>query len=270
MSEQEIEEPQEAVSEDVPDWSPEEEQEARDLGWKSPDEWKGDLPAGYIDNPKDFNEWQNRIPGVRMLKARLGEFETRFETEIQKVASVAAKAVEKERTRLQSKLDEVLAEQERAVEEGDTEAFRALRQKENSIRGELSEPKSDDVPADHKAAIDGWVSGKDWFRKDAVMTQAAVTLYGEAQSQGMTDPAKILQHVDARLKEEFPHKFGEKPKRTQPPVSEGLSLGARRAPDGYDSLPDTAVQGFKELVRKGVFQDTAEDRKEYAEMYNDQ
>ena len=58
----------------APKWAPEAEQEAKALGWKSPDEWKGDVPSGYIDDPTKYLERAESFTPFRKIKVRMTEF----------------------------------------------------------------------------------------------------------------------------------------------------------------------------------------------------
>jgi hypothetical protein len=126
------------------------------------------------------------------------------------------------------------------------------------------------VPPDHKVAIDGWAVGKDWFRTDPVMTQAAVTYYGEAQGKGITDPNAILKYVDNQIAKKFRIEgvpVAEQMTASQT-VTPGLSFGAPTA-DAFSKLPRDAQETFKRFVAKGLFTDDKAGRAAYVEDYND-
>ena len=251
---------QEAAPVEAPKWAAETEQEAKALGWKPPDEWKGDIPPGYIDNPEKYLERAESFTPFRKLREKLTETERKTEERLAKIESVAAKAVER-------RLAEIQQAQLAAVETGDVETFKSLRSQEAALV-EQKAPAQTAVPPDHKVAIDLWVAGKDWFRTDPVMTQAAVTYYGEAQGKGMTDPAAILSYVDKQMEKKF---------RVDPPaeqmtasqaVTPGLSFGAPTA-DAFSKLPKDAQETFKRFVAKGLFKDDKAGRAAYVEDYND-
>ena len=78
------------------------------------------------------------------------------------------------------------------------------------------------VPPPNSKAVD-WASKNSWFNKDMVMTNAAYTVHDELMKQGVqADTDEYYNALDARLKNEFPHKFSsaptEKP-REKPPVT---------------------------------------------------
>ena len=251
----------EAVQQEVqaPKWAPETEQEAKALGWKSPDEWKGDVPSGYIDDPTKYLERAESFTPFRKIKERMTEIERKADERLRKMESVQEKAFER-------KLAEIQAAKLEAVEVGDVEKFKALETQQS----ELQQPakQSDDAP--HIAEIERWTVGKDWFKTDPIMTQAAATLYGEAQRKGLTDPKAILAEVDRRMAETFPHKFGAKPVVPQrgADVEPGLTFGGQSA-DPFSKLPADAKAAFARYVEKGLFKDDKEGRAAYVKDYND-
>jgi len=153
-----------------------------------------------------------------------------------------------------------------AVETGDVEKFKVLE----TQQAEMQKPAAKaDENAAHVAEIERWTVGKDWFKADPIMTQAAATLYGEAQSKGLTDPKAILAEVDRRMAETFPHKFGAAPVVNRgPEVEPGLTFGGNSA-DPFTKLPTDAKAAFARYVEKGLFKDTKEGRAAYVKDYND-
>ncbi len=249
----------EAIAPPPQKWAPEVETEARALGWKAPDEWKGEVPAGYIDDPERYLQRAENFTPFRKLREQTAEA-------IRKVEAVAAKQVERERAALQDALARIKAEKIAAVEVGDVDKFKALDAREETVRRNMpAEAPADAVPADHRAAIEKWSVGKDWFKKDPVMTQAAAVLYGQAQADGLTDPSAILAKVDAEMAKRFTQLARPAPVET---VEAGLTFGSSVASSPFEKLPKDAKDAFRRFVEKGVFKDTKEDRAQYAEDYN--
>lgn len=249
-----------AVQSDAPKWAPETETEARALGWKAPDEWKGEVPAGYIDDPTRYLERAENFTPFRKLREQTTDA-------LRKVEAVAAKQVERERAAHAAELNRIKAEKAAAVETGDVEAYKALDKQEDKLREAAPDAqKQSAVPDDHRSAIEQWSVGKDWFKKDPVMTQAAAVLYGQAQAEGLTDPKAILAKVDAEMAKTF---AALAPKAAlADPVEAGLTFGAGSQASPFEKLPKDAKDAFRRFVEKGVFKDTKEDRATYAEDYN--
>ena len=111
----------------------------------------------------------------------------------------------------------------RAYEEGDADKIIDAQQKmidASSRRGELSQLKQvSDQSKDNRAydrsippppnskAVE-WAGRNSWFNSDMVMTNAAYTIHDELIKSGVNgDTEAYYEQLDARLKQEFPHKF---------------------------------------------------------------
>tara|TARA_R110000772_G_scaffold249469_1_gene363690 strand:- start:242 stop:1177 length:936 start_codon:yes stop_codon:yes gene_type:complete len=70
---------------------------------------------------------------------------------------------------------------------------------------ERSDPKAEE-----------WASDNDWFGKDNIMTAAALAIDAELKNEGF-DPNDndFYQEINNRIKDSFPHKFGEDGERVQ-------------------------------------------------------
>ena len=249
-----------AVQGDSPKWTPEIETEARALGWKSSDEWKGEIPSGYIDDPNRYLERAENFTPFRKAREQADE---RF----RKLESVAAKQVERERAAHQAELAKIKTDKIAAVEIGDVDAYRTLEAREETVRKQAPDatPAEPAVPDNHRAAIEKWSVGNDWFKKDPVMTQAAAMLYGQAQQEGLTDPGAILAKVDAEMAKRFSGLAKAAPVES---VEGGLTFGSGSVASPFEKLPKDAKAAFARFVEKGVFKETKEDRAQYAEDYN--
>lgn len=244
----------------APKWSPDVEAEARALGWKPPDEWKGDLPpAGIIDDPARYLERAENFAPFRKLKEQNAEA-------LRRIEAVAAKQVERERAAHQEALAKIKADKIAAVEVGDIDAYKALEKREEAVRSQAPDAKSEAVPDNHRAAIEQWSVNKPWFKADPIKTQAAAIIYGQAQQSGLTDPGAILAYVDREMSKQFADLA---PKATPvETVEAGLTFGSGSVASPFEKLPKDAKDAFRRFVEKGVFKDTKEDRAQYAEDYN--
>lgn len=261
--------PEAAAPADAPKWTPEIEQEARSFGWKAPDEWKGEVPPGYIDDPQRYLERAENFTPFRKLREKLSEVEKTSQDTLRRIEAATARQIERERAQYQAALDSIKAQKVQAVETGDVDAFKALEAREDAVRKQLQQPeapKQDAVPRDHIAAIEQWSVGKQWFKADKVKTQAAVVLYDEAQRSGLTDPKAILDYVDREMATQF---ADLRPKAPAPETVEaGLTFGGGSQASAFEKLPKDAKDAFRRFVERGVFKDTKEDRATYAEDYN--
>lgn len=253
--------PVEATAPEIttPKWSPDVETEARALGWKAPDEWKGEIPSGYIDDPSRYLERAENFTPFRKMREQVEE-------KFRKLEAVTAKQLERERAQHQEALAKVKADKMAAVEVGDVDAFKALEKREDALRQSApEEPKQSGVPDEHRSAIERWSVDKAWFKSDPIKTQAAVILYGEASDKGLTDPAAILAYVDKGMASKFADMA---PRAAVEAVEGGLTFGSGSVASPFEKLPKDAKDAFRRFVEKGVFKDTKEDRAQYAEDYN--
>ncbi len=258
-----------AVQADAPKWAPEVESLARDWGWKAPDEWKGDLPEGYIDNPERFVQRFEKLPPVQKLQKEVEDVRKASTESLRRIEEVTARTVQRERERHAAELAKIKADKVAAVEVGDVQAFKALDAQEDKLRKEMQpvdEPKPSAVPDVHRVAIENWAVERPWFKKDAVKTQAAATFYGEAQADGLTDPAAILKFVDRRMGETFADMAPKQPRDAA--VEGGLTLSTGVKAGTFDTLPRDAKDAFQRFVQRGVVEDTKEARATWAEDYN--
>lgn len=239
-------------------WSSDVETEARALGWKAPDEWKGEVPSGYIDDPGRYLERAESFGPFRKLKEQNAEA-------LRRIEAVAAKQVERERAQHQEALAKIKADKIAAVEVGDIDAYKALEKREEAVRSQAPDAKSDAVPDNHRAAIEQWSVNKPWFKADPIKTNAAAIIYGQAQQSGLTDPSAILAYVDREMSKQFADLA---PKVQVETVEAGLTFGSGSVASPFEKLPKDAKEAFRRFVEKGVFKDTKEDRAQYAEDYN--
>lgn len=270
MTEQMTEQPapsEAAGQSDSPKWAPEIETQAREWGWKAPDEWKGELPSGYIDDPERYVDRYAKTPAVQKLQRDIQDVRKASEDGLRRIESVAAKQVERERAAHQAELAKIKTDKIAAVEIGDVDTYRTLEAREETVRKQApdAKPVEPAVPDNHRAAIEKWSVGNDWFKKDPVMTQAAAMLYGQAQQEGLTDPGAILAKVDAEMAKRFSGLAKAAPVES---VEGGLNFGSGSAASPFEKLPKDAKAAFARFVEKGVFKETKEDRAQYAEDYN--
>jgi hypothetical protein len=262
---------------EAPKWAPEVENEARALGWKAPDEWKGEVPGSYIDNPERYLERAENFAPFRKVKEKLKDVETQAEERLRKIETVLSQTFERKQAELVRQIEQIKAEKVKAVEVGDVESFKALEKREDALRKDAEAPQEapqqqPQANKDEVNAIEKWRTDKPWFgvqskEFNSVMTKAAADLYAQATQRGMSIPER-LAFVDGQMRDAFPHKFGALPVPGGAAVEGGLTFGGGSTASAYDKLPADAKKDFLRFVAKGVFNDTKEDRATYAEDYN--
>ena len=85
-----------------------------------------------------------------------------------------------------------------------------------------------------------WASSNDWFGKDNIMTAAALAIDAELKNEGY-DPndSDFYKEIDNRIKNTFPHKFGEAKERVQETTSspaQVVSGSSRSSPSSRNKV----------------------------------
>jgi hypothetical protein len=262
----------EVPREDIPakEWSDDEEFEAKALGWKAPDDWKGDKPPGYIADPREYLRRAETFGPFRKIKEKL----ERLEDHTRRIESVTAKQVERAQKQAEAefnqRLNAIQAEKRKAAQEGDLERYDQLA----ATEARLERPKLDTVPPVEppKDTLTEEVKAKHTWVNDAYLRRRGAELVDEAFGTGelprTATPQEQVVFVEGRLKAYYPHLFQpeQKPVPKASPVDGGGIASARRT--GFSSLPQDAKDAFKRLVAQGVFKDTDEDRKFYHDEYS--
>lgn len=97
----------------------------------------------------------------------------------------------------------LLAQRKKALEEYDE----TLKQQQVKQQAQQQQQASSQPKYDPKAIQ--WASKNEWFGKDQIMTNAALSIDAQLKEEGF-DPSddEYYSEVDQRLKEQFPHRFG--------------------------------------------------------------
>ena len=77
-------------------------------------------------------------------------------------------------------------------------------------------PPPAQVPQRRDRRAEEWAGTNKWFGEDKVMTAAALAIDSDLKEQGYSpDDEDFYEEVDNRIKDAFPHKFGEAAERVQ-------------------------------------------------------
>lgn len=249
----------------APEWTEEDKEAAKMLGWKDPDEWEGEKPEGFIDDPRRFLERAESFGPFRKLKEQM---EAQGES-LRKIESVTAKAVERareqEKQRYEAEIAAIREGQRRAVEEADTEAFDKLEER----RGKIA-PPDDEPEVDAAHDLTPFVKDHAWLN-DPVLKNQGGLLVQQALDRGEVKPhdtAAQVAYAAEKLATYYPHMFGgqPKPKPAASPVA-GDVIAPSRKKTGFDSLPSDAKSAFASQVKQGIFADNAEDKEFFYNEY---
>lgn len=158
---------------------------------------------------------------------------------------------------------ELLEKQAIAFENADEAAYKRTA----AALEKLEPPAAPVAPATHKPAVDpdfvDWQAGNVWYGTDKVMSAAADIIGKEVTETTSLVGASFYKEVERRVKEEFPHKFGN-PNRRQPNSVEGGSPPAEKTGNkDFASLPADIRAGVG-MAMKSFGYKTKED---YAKAY---
>lgn len=264
-------EPQEQTQEQPvveKDWSDEDEQEARLFGWKSPDEWQGDKPDGYIDNPEEFLGRVQRSRIFKTMNEKLEQTTSSAQEHARKLEAMSEKALEIQKTQFEARMADIVKRQRSAVEDGDTQAYDAAeRDRTELLKNVPSEPepgKQDDIDPKVRSELETFRANNKWAQNPILWEQAARAVNFMPGLQGST-VAEQLAYAENVIKEAHPHLFKAATPPRQKVEGGGLATGGKKS--AYDKLPDTARSQFKQFVEQGIYKDTKEDKEEYANEY---
>ena len=271
VSEEIIDDAADEPVEAVKDWSEEEEGEAKLFGWKAPDEWQGDKPPGYIDNPKDFLGRVHRSSIFKTMEDKIQKTEQQSQEAIRKLEVMSKRAIETQRQQHESRIADIEAKQRQAVEVGDLDSYDSLaKDRANLVQ---NAPKPDDTPPETAPEVDQYRAENDWTKDPMLWAEAAQSVNYMPNINTAT-PQQQIEFAEAHMKRKYPHLFvpaePEKPKPVRQKVDGGgLAAGPSRSTDAFSKLPASAQRQFAIFVKQGTFKDTKKEREEYANEYNE-
>lgn len=263
---------QQSQADDESDPEPSEEQ-ARRLGWKPKDEFKGD--ASQWRDWQDFlNEDLSNAPQlkatVKLLKRRLDQTDRRYkklESTLDEAKDYFSKAEQRAYDRAVS---DIKAKQRAAVALADEDAYEAadeeLKQLEKDAKAGKPAAKPEADP-EMQRVYRKWKRDNDWYGVDEAMTVVADKIADKLIATGFdgrNDPEEFTEfmgEITARVKKEFPHKF-ELPKKRS--AVEGVGeTRATRGQKTFDHLPAEAKAQCDRFVAQGLIKDRAQYVKDF-------
>ena len=268
---QQIEEHEEPEAIEAPEvtpereWSDDDEVEARAFGWKPVDEWQGNVPDSFIDDPREFMRRAESFGPFRKLRQKIDQ----QDEHLRKLESIAAKQVERAQKQAEEeynrKLAHLDAQKRQAAQEGDLEKYDEL----TKAQGRIPKPEVETVSPPPENPITAEIKERHKWIDDPYLRRQAAQLVDVGFENGdlppTTPPAEQVVYAEAKLKAYFPHMFPAEAKPKPSPVEGGGVASTRKS--GFGSLPAEAKEAFKRMVQQGVFKDNDEDRKFYYDEY---
>jgi hypothetical protein len=289
------------------DSSPEEMDEAKTLGWKSPKEWKGDPPKNGFKKARDFLahgkevlpivQSQNKKLERELAEARRELADTKKETakKLENLERMSRTALKQQRDQLEEKYAAAI---DAAAEVGDKAAVQKLRSDEKKALKEFDEEASDKKDDDKKdepkseipKEVESWVKENQWFEDDEEAKALAITRHGKLLREHPNwTLEKNLEEVRKYVAKRFPEHFEEEskdddeddqPKRKGSRVEGGGSrMGGDSQRTAWAKLPADAQKQADVFIKEdGLFlakgetveKDLQKARERYAKEYLEQ
>lgn len=232
----------EAVSEGV-------EQIATAMGWAPKDDWKGDQKEWV-----DASVFLKRGDNIRLSQSSKLKQQGKQIAELQDTVARVAGTVRAVRDQAVAETRaEIRTEMRDAVSSGDTDAFEKAEKKEVDLirkaRAEAAVNTSTNgaAPPDVPEEVQEWEVHNEWFHADPSMRNHAIAHLSdidvEMPAMSLTDR---LAEVTARMKVQFPTKFGAKP--PAPLVEGGGRRGGGGNGKGFNALPSEAKKAGIRMV----------------------
>lgn len=262
---------------DGPEWTDDDEAEARMFGWKPPEEWKGDLPPTYIDDPRQFIE---RIQKSRPFQAaqkqaeeRIARIEREASENARKLAAMNERALEQQRRAYEARLASLSQQQRSAVEMGDVEQFDRLeqeRQRMAQYAPQMAEqPQGNQAPPEvveyAQTEAGAWIN-------DPVTRTLGFEVIEKTPGAKNMGPMEQIRLAEVRLRRDYPELFQSaqsdpEPRRPAASRVDGGGLGAAKQGGLWAKVPADARQQFERFAKEGLFENTREGRERYAREY---
>lgn len=234
---------------------------ARSLGWKPKDEFTD--KDKWVDFPQFLKAHDENLGLARNTNKRLTQINRDLTKKLKRADAMIEQVKGFEERAYKRALADLKAQQEQAVEDGDTAKYRALDKEIDDLRNSApkSEAKQPKVDNDVREVFTEWLIDNQWYNSDKTKQAYAdlqfEKLGGIEGYEGGAD--ELLEEVTRRVEERF--KGSEKPKINRT----GGANGMRVPPKGdatYASLSPEEKQMAQQMVKAGIFKSTDEYAKE--------
>lgn len=254
-----------------PDWTEDDAAEARAFGWKAPEEWAGEKPAGYIDDPRRYMDRAQSFKPFKVLREQAENDKRAFEERIKRMEAVTAKTVEAQRAAYERDMEAIRRQQLEAVDTADRERYDALEKQKTTLARPPELPAVPPEPSPVAREVDEYGKENTWVN-NPILRDAGARLI-DANGWANRPPREQLQLAEAEVRKLYPGAF---PAATPTPAVarttiqrvDGGGLGGGAKGGAFTALPGEAKTAFKRFVEQGIFTDTEADRKRYADDYN--
>ncbi len=251
------------------------EDQARSLGWKPKDEFRGD-PSNWAD-AEQYVEFHSKNNGMlrsanEKVSKELAEVKRQLQTLDSSHRKIFELQIKKMREEYDSQISFLKAQKREALRSGEHEMAADLDDQIDNLKSRG--PELPDIPQNRPQldryglppnwrsdpTLSEWADRNTWFAKDEDMTAWAGNIGQILRDQYPQMPIdELLNTVSERARKAFPHKFTSR--RAGP---ESATTGAAQASNAksYGSLPRDAKQACDDAVKEGGIT-----QKEWVDLY---
>jgi hypothetical protein len=221
------------------------EEEARSLGWKPKEDWKG--PPDDWKDAEAFLEFGEKNASFANKRAdqKIKELKDDFDARIaaiertsQSALDAVQKQAEAERANL---LAELNAKKKEAIADNDLEKLEKVREQIEEVKEAEPSPEDKRVASEFKKAHSFW-QNKDW-----VVQNFADGAAGKLVNRGLTSQ-EFFAELDRQIREAFPEKFGKPKARSS--VEADSPMAESGGDKDYTDLPPEAKKACDELYQR--------------------
>ena len=232
------------------------EERARQMGWTEREDFRGN-PDNWVDAETFVSRADTSLP---IAKGTIKRLEGELAGVKQTLAEFSEFYKGAEKRAYDRALKDLQAREIEAVEEGDTDKFKKVRDEYNNLikdhpmAGGQGKPASG--PVDNQTIIQEWIAQNEWYSENEEMFEYANKMdkFLGMKNQGK-DPREHMASVLEAVKKKFPDYFGNgSAKRSAPSMvdSGGDAAPPNSGKRGYSNLPQWAKEQCDRFVKDKV------------------
>ncbi len=238
-------------------------QAAVDVGYadKPKEDWQGD-PDKWVDAKTFLERSQTYVPFLKKSNEELTGKVDLMQGQLIELVAGQQRQVDDAKTESYNKArQELIDEQKTAISDGDADKFASSQE----AIDKLKEPKPTAVKTEDPAVVAFWKENPEYqtdFEKHSKLEQV-----GRFLNNGQKEWASTGEYLNA-LKKEMDKIYKPKPKVLDLDDGGSATSSARVGKvKSFNSLPQGAKDGFEQSVNMGIFKDDKASRDKYAKTY---
>ena len=267
--EENIDDAPEVIEAPGPEWTEDDAAEAKAFGWKAPEEWAGEKPRGYIDDPRRYLERAETFRPFKVLRDRTENLERDFQERFRKLESASSATIISERARYDREIATIQQGKRDAVDTADREMYDRLEKQQASLSRPYDAPPPASQPIVQDTFVQEYAKANDWVN-NPILREAGAKLI-EAGGYANRPAKDQIEYAEREVRRMYPNMFAPVAAAQPAPMQmrvDGGGLGGGAKGGAFAKLPTEAKSAFKKFVGDGIFQDTEVDRKRYADDYD--